>query len=55
MSKNWIKGIYALSMLAVPMMAQAKQWSLQDCINYALQNNITIQQGGGRTGRTVCW
>jgi outer membrane protein len=44
MSKNWIKGIYALSMLAVPMMAQAKQWSLQDCINYALQNNITIQK-----------
>lgn len=44
MSKNWIKGFYTLSMLALPLIAQARQWSLQDCINYALQNNITIQK-----------
>lgn len=30
--------------LASPLAMNAKQWSLQDCINYALQNNITLQK-----------
>ena len=29
---------------ASPLFTQAKQWSLQDCINYAIKNNITIQK-----------
>lgn len=33
----------ALMMLA-PAFSHAKQWSLQDCINYALENNITLQK-----------
>lgn len=31
-------------LLMVPLAVQAKTWSLQDCINYALQNNITLQK-----------
>ena len=27
-----------------PLFTQAKQWSLQDCISYAIKNNITIQK-----------
>lgn len=27
-----------------PFGAEAKQWSLKDCINYALQNNISLQK-----------
>ena len=44
MNKYWTKGILALSMMAMPIMTNAKQWTLQECINYALQNNITIQK-----------
>lgn len=29
---------------ASPLFTQAKQWSLQDCISYAIKNNITIQK-----------
>lgn len=29
---------------AFPLFTQAKQWSLQDCISYAIKNNITIQK-----------
>ena len=29
---------------ASPLFIQAKQWSLQDCISYAIKNNITIQK-----------
>ena len=30
--------------LAAPLSSQAKQWSLKDCIDYALANNISIQK-----------
>lgn len=31
-------------MACAPLGASAKQWSLQDCINYALANNISLQK-----------
>ncbi len=31
-------------MACMPLCTQAKQWSLQDCINYALANNISLQK-----------
>ena len=31
-------------MVCAPLGANAKQWSLQDCINYALANNISLQK-----------
>lgn len=31
-------------MACAPLGADAKQWSLQDCINYALANNISLQK-----------
>lgn len=36
----------AIGLLAfvAPLGSQARTWSLQDCINYALQNNITLQK-----------
>ena len=33
-----------LAMLALPHLAIAKQWTLQECIDYALSHNITIQK-----------
>ncbi len=34
----------ALLMTAAPIASKAKQWSLQDCIQYALSNNIQLQK-----------
>jgi len=31
-------------MLLFPVTSYAKQWTLQDCINYALQHNISLQK-----------
>ena len=33
----------ALLLVAAPLATQAKQWSLKDCIDYALANNISLQ------------
>ena len=45
MNKKRTWKVALLSMLAAaPMAADAKEWSLQDCINYALQNNISLQK-----------
>ncbi len=30
MNKYWTKGILALSMMAMPIMTNAKQWTLQE-------------------------
>lgn len=32
-------------LFACSMQAQTKEWSLKECIDYALENNITIKQG----------
>lgn len=34
----------ALLLVAAPLATQAKQWSLKDCIDYALANNISLQK-----------
>lgn len=34
----------ATALLFTSLSAQTKQWTLQECIDYALQNNITLQQ-----------
>ena len=34
----------ALFIMSAPIAVQAKQWSLQDCISYALANNIQLQK-----------
>ena len=37
-------GMFALLIAAAPLATQAKQWSLKDCIDYALANNILLQK-----------
>lgn len=44
MNKSFKKVLTGFLLTAIPFAAQAKQWSLQDCINYALANNITLQK-----------
>lgn len=42
---NMLKSMaVAISLAALPIVGQAKQWTLQECIDYALQNNITLQK-----------
>ncbi len=36
--------LLSLALCAIPMTSMAREWSLQDCINYALQNNISLQK-----------
>lgn len=38
------KAAACLFIATAPLTASAKQWSLADCINYALQNNISLQK-----------
>ena len=43
--KNNIKTLVAAAiMMAAPIYANAKQWSLKECIDYALENNISLQK-----------
>jgi outer membrane protein len=42
--KNWMASIALTALLLLPSNASAKQWSLSDCINYAISNNITLQK-----------
>ena len=45
MSKNRLTWIVVLIAWIVSLdAAQARKWTLSDCINYALQNNITLQK-----------
>ncbi len=30
--------------LSISLSAQTKQWTLQECVNYALENNISVKQ-----------
>lgn len=39
-----LKAVALAVLLAAPMTMSARQWTLQDCISYALQNNITLQK-----------
>ena len=43
--QNNIKTLVAAAiMMAAPIYANAKQWSLKECIDYALENNISLQK-----------
>lgn len=43
--RNDIKTLVAAAiMMAAPIYANAKQWSLKECIDYALENNISLQK-----------
>ena len=43
--KNNIKTLVAAAiMMAAPIYTNAKQWSLKECIDYALENNISLQK-----------
>lgn len=43
MKKSFLASALALSLL-MPATASAREWTLQDCISYALQNNISLQK-----------
>ena len=43
MKKSFFASALALLLLA-PVSVEARQWTLQDCIQYALKNNITLQK-----------
>lgn len=38
------KTLLGMVIATIPFCAQAKQWTLKDCINYALENNISLQK-----------
>lgn len=38
------KAFLGILIASLPLGMQAKQWSLKDCINYALENNISLQK-----------
>ncbi len=42
--RTWTVALLGILAATAPMTAEAKEWSLQDCINYALQNNISLQK-----------
>lgn len=44
MNKTFCKVVVGILLLATPSMTQARQWTLEECIEYALQNNISIQK-----------
>lgn len=44
MNTSLNKTLLGMVIAIAPFSAQAKQWTLRDCINYALENNISLQQ-----------
>ncbi|MBM6993223.1 MAG: TolC family protein [Prevotella sp.] len=44
MNKSFVAAALALTFLGASQPIEAKQWSLQECIDYALKNNITLQK-----------
>lgn len=36
--------IFGLSILAIQVQAQEKKWTLKECVEYALENNISVKQ-----------
>ena len=42
--KTITKAIVGLMIASMPFLAEARQWSLKDCIDYALANNISLQK-----------
>ena len=44
MRRTGLIALAALAVSAFSMKAEARQWTLRDCIDYALNNNITLQK-----------
>ena len=44
MKKKSIIQVCGIFMLLLPVTTYSKEWTLQDCINYALQHNISLQK-----------
>ena len=44
MESIFSKTMVGIALVAMPFTASAKQWTLKDCINYALENNISLQK-----------
>lgn len=44
MKKTWKLFLLPLLLAAAPAGTQARQWTLQQCISYALEHNITLQK-----------
>ncbi|MBP7768103.1 MAG: TolC family protein [Prevotella sp.] len=44
MKRSHTMAAMAFALLALPATMSAREWTLQDCISYALQNNITLQK-----------
>lgn len=44
MNTKLSKVLVSMLIAGIPFGVQAKQWTLSDCINYALENNITLQK-----------
>ena len=44
MRKQFFAGMMLLSVVMAPTKASARQWTLRECIDYALENNISLQK-----------
>ena len=44
MRKHFFAGFVVLGLALLPATATARQWTLRECIDYALENNITLQK-----------
>lgn len=44
MKKNSCISLVLIFIFSLSAQAQTKKWSLEECVNYAIQNNITIKQ-----------
>ncbi len=47
-NKRMIFTLTAMALLTVPEISRAETWSLQQCVDYAISHNISIQQGEQR-------
>ena len=44
MNMTFNKALLGIALVATPFGVQAKQWTLKNCIDYALENNISLQK-----------
>jgi len=45
MNKKIITTVILTALLSISAIAQDKLWTLEECVNYALENNITVRKG----------
>jgi outer membrane protein len=53
-TKFFLTGLVMLAVVS-SVSAQSQSWTLEDCINYALEKNIQVQQAGLSTGRNLLY